>query len=120
MRRRGARRRLRRFVRRCGRPGGRRRQNLSIERETEVLAPFLDRAQNGGILVVPQIKAELDGSGIYLPEEVKRFCEIYFKPKQRQSPADHQAMNAALDPAVDRFSVRNLNAASVCQRITSS
>ena len=44
------------------RPGGRRRQNLSIERETEVLAPFLDRAQNGGILVVSQIKAELEAA----------------------------------------------------------
>lgn len=49
------------------------------------------------------IKAELDASGIYLLEEVQRFIGIYFKPKQRQSPADHQAMNAALDPAVDRF-----------------
>lgn len=52
-----------------------------------------------------QIKAELDASGIYLAEEVHRFCEIYFKPKQRQSAIDHQAMNAALDPAVSRFSV---------------
>ncbi|MBI3797403.1 MAG: type I restriction endonuclease subunit R [Deltaproteobacteria bacterium] len=50
-----------------------------------------------------QIKADLDGSGIYLIEEVQRFCTIFFKPKERQSPADHQAMNAALDPAVDRF-----------------
>lgn len=50
------------------------------------------------------IKAELDASGIYLPEEVQRFIAVYFKPKQRQSPADHQAMNAALDPGVDRFS----------------
>jgi type I restriction enzyme R subunit len=50
-----------------------------------------------------EIKSELDGSGIYLAEEVQRFCEVYFKPKLRQSPADHQAMNAALDPAVDRF-----------------
>ena len=50
-----------------------------------------------------QLKFELDASGIYLQEEVERFCEIYFKPKQRQNPADHQAMNAALDPAVDRF-----------------
>jgi type I restriction enzyme R subunit len=50
-----------------------------------------------------EIKSELDGSGIYLAEEVQRFCEIYFKPKLRQSPSDHQAMNAALDPAVDRF-----------------
>jgi type I restriction enzyme R subunit len=50
-----------------------------------------------------QLQAELDGQGIYLPEEVEHFCAIYFKPKQRQSVSDHQAMNAALDPAVDRF-----------------
>ena len=52
-----------------------------------------------------QLKYELDASGVYLHEELGRFCEMYFKPKQRQSPADHQAMNAALDPAVDRFRV---------------
>ena len=50
-----------------------------------------------------QIKGELDSSGIYLAEEVERFNVIYFKPKQKQSAADHQAMNAALDPAVSRF-----------------
>lgn len=49
------------------------------------------------------IKAELDASSIYLAEEVQRFIAVYFKPKQRQSAADHQTMNAALDPAVDRF-----------------
>ena len=52
------------------------------------------------------IKGELDASGIYLAEEVERFCAVYFKPKQRQSAMDHQAMNAALDPAVSRFTVR--------------
>lgn len=52
-----------------------------------------------------QVKSELDASGIYLSEEVERFCEVYFKPKQRQSAMDHQAMNAALDPAVSRFTV---------------
>ncbi|MGA9450035.1 MAG: type I restriction endonuclease [Verrucomicrobiia bacterium] len=50
-----------------------------------------------------EIKAELDASGIYLAEEVLHFCEIYFKPKERQSVSDHKAMNAVLDPAVDRF-----------------
>lgn len=50
-----------------------------------------------------EIKSELDGSGIYLTEEVQRFCDVYFKPVTRQSPSDHRAMNAALDPAVDRF-----------------
>jgi type I restriction enzyme R subunit len=50
------------------------------------------------------IKGELDAAGIHLDEEVERFCAVYFKPKQRQSAQDHQAMNAALDPAVSRFS----------------
>src|SRR2546428_3747623 len=52
-----------------------------------------------------QIKGELDTSGVYLSEELARFCSVYFKPKQRQSAADHQAMNAALDPAASRFTV---------------
>lgn len=50
------------------------------------------------------VKGELDIAGVYLPEEVERFCAVYFKPKQRQSAQDHQAMNVALDPAVSRFS----------------
>lgn len=53
-----------------------------------------------------QLQGELDASGVYLPEEVERFSAVYFKPKQRQSPSDHQAMNAALDPAVSRFTAR--------------
>ncbi len=52
-----------------------------------------------------QIKVEMDASGIYLDEELERFCVVYFKPRQRQSPSDHQTMNASLDPAVSRFSV---------------
>ena len=52
------------------------------------------------------IKGELDASGIYLSEEVERFCAVYFKPKLRQSVLDHKAMNAALDPAVSRFAAR--------------
>ena len=52
------------------------------------------------------IKGELDASGIYLDEEVERFKAVYFKPKRRQSALDHRAMNAALDPAVSRFTAR--------------
>jgi type I restriction enzyme R subunit len=52
-----------------------------------------------------RLKGELDASGIYLPEDVERFCTVYFKPKQRQSAADHQAMNAILDPGIQRFTV---------------
>ena len=54
-----------------------------------------------------QLKAELDAAGIYLDAEVERFAAVYFKPRQRQSAADHQAMNAALDPAVSRFRARS-------------
>jgi type I restriction enzyme, R subunit len=54
-----------------------------------------------------RLKGELDEAGVYLHEEVERFCAIYFKPKGRQSAADHQAMNAALDPAVERFRKRH-------------
>ena len=50
-----------------------------------------------------QLRGDLDASGMYLTEEVERFCAVYFKPKQRQNALDHQAMNAALDPAVSRF-----------------
>lgn len=42
------------------RRGGRRRQIMSPEQEREVLEPFLERARAGGILVVPQIKRELE------------------------------------------------------------
>ena len=52
------------------------------------------------------IRSELNASGIYLDEEVERFCKVYFKPKRLQSAGDHQVINAALDPAVSRFTVR--------------
>lgn len=50
-----------------------------------------------------EIKSELDADGIYIGEDVERFSAVYFKPRQRQSPNDHQLMNAALDPCVARF-----------------
>jgi len=53
-----------------------------------------------------QLKSELDDSGIYQQSEVENFSAIYFKPKQKQSMSDHKAMNAALDPAVDRYKVQ--------------
>ncbi len=50
-----------------------------------------------------RIQAELALSGIYMKEDVDRFISIYFKAKQKQSIADHEALNAALDPVVSRF-----------------
>ena len=42
------------------RPGGRRRENLTREEEAAFLAPFLEKAQVGGILIVGEIKQALD------------------------------------------------------------
>ena len=50
-----------------------------------------------------EIKSELDAEGVYVIADVERFSVVYFKPRQRQSPNDHQLMNAALDPCVARF-----------------
>ena len=50
-----------------------------------------------------EVMGELDASGIYLAEEVERFCKVYFKQKRKQSRHDHRDMNAALDPAAARF-----------------
>ena len=40
--------------------GGRKRQNMSVQEEREFLAPFLEQAATGGVLVVGQVKAALD------------------------------------------------------------
>lgn len=72
----------------------------------EAFAQYYDGAEMGEEVEptrMYQVKAELDQAGIYLKEEIQRFSEVYFKPTNRQTAADHRAMNAALDPAVDRF-----------------
>lgn len=42
--------------------GGRRRENLSLAQETDLLAPFIEKAKAGGILVVNEIKQSLEAS----------------------------------------------------------
>lgn len=49
------------------------------------------------------IKAELDAYGIYTREDLDAFVQVYFKNKKRQSQADHMALNAVIDTAVQRF-----------------
>ncbi|MEI6601820.1 MAG: winged helix-turn-helix domain-containing protein [Comamonadaceae bacterium] len=41
-------------------PGGRKRENMTVQEEREFLAPFLESAAVGGVLVVGEIKAALD------------------------------------------------------------
>ena len=63
-----------------------------------------------------QVKGELDASGIYSASDVEQFSLIYFKPKLKQSPADHQQMNAIIDRPKSRFaeiSQNDLNEAEV-------
>ncbi len=43
-----------------GKRGGRKRQNMTPEEEVRFLAPFLDRAKEGGVLVVSSIHQELE------------------------------------------------------------
>ena len=40
--------------------GGRRRQHLSLEEETRFLEPWIQKAEEGGVLVVPPIHAALE------------------------------------------------------------
>ena len=40
--------------------GGRKRQNMSLADEVKFLAPFLEQAASGGVLVVGQVKTALD------------------------------------------------------------
>jgi transposase len=41
--------------------GGRRRQHLTFEQEAEFLEPWIEKAEKGGVLVVPPIHAALKG-----------------------------------------------------------
>ena len=50
------------------------------------------------------LQAKLDEQHVYHLDEVEAFCRVFFKPKATQTPTDHAKMNAAIDPAVTRFS----------------
>jgi len=49
------------------------------------------------------IKHELDQMQVYHWSEVEAFAQIFYKPAERQAPADHAQMERHLQPAVDRF-----------------
>ena len=47
----------------CGvSPGGRHRQNLTVEQEKELLLPFLQQAEAGGVLVVAPVQAAYEAA----------------------------------------------------------
>ena len=49
------------------------------------------------------LKYELDQEQVYHWNEVEAFAQVFYKPNERQSAADHAHMQRHLQPAVDRF-----------------
>ncbi|KXS32137.1 MAG: restriction endonuclease subunit R [Candidatus Gallionella acididurans] len=49
------------------------------------------------------IKHELDQMQVYHWSEVEAYARIFYRPEERQNPADHAHMQRHLQPAVDRF-----------------
>ncbi len=50
-----------------------------------------------------RIHHELLLADIFTEEHIDQFVEIYFKPKEKQSNKDHEAINFILDTPVDKF-----------------
>lgn len=49
------------------------------------------------------LKHELDRTQVYYQSELEAFARVFYKPLEKQSPADHAQMQVFLQPAVDRF-----------------
>jgi type I restriction enzyme R subunit len=49
------------------------------------------------------LKRALEGFQFFWKHEVEDFGKVFFKPKAKQKPSDQGLLNAALDPAVSRF-----------------
>ena len=50
-----------------------------------------------------KLQHALDAAQVYTPSEVLAFCKVFYKPKAKQTTADHAEMYRHLAPAVDRF-----------------
>ena len=49
------------------------------------------------------LKSKIESAQIIWETEIENFSKVYFKPKTELSATDHAELNAAIDPAVDRF-----------------
>lgn len=54
-----------------------------------------------------ELQARIDQYQVIFRSDIEDFCKVFFKPKATQSAADHAAMNACLDPVVERFRLRS-------------
>jgi type I restriction enzyme R subunit len=68
--------------------------------------PYYDKTgliQASDASQLERLKHELDQDQVYHWSEVEAFAQVFYKPVDRQSPADHAHMQRHLQPAVDRF-----------------
>jgi type I restriction enzyme, R subunit len=54
-------------------------------------------------VMLDRLKHELDLAQVYHWSEVEAFAQVFYKPEDQQSPADHARMQSHLQPAVDRY-----------------
>lgn len=50
-----------------------------------------------------RLQHQIDEAGIVFEEEIDAFCEVYFKPRRKETVHDHARMNGVLDKAVERY-----------------
>ena len=50
-----------------------------------------------------ELQAKLEEQQVFFRAEVEEFAKVFYKPKQKQTAADHATMNARIDPAVNRY-----------------
>jgi len=68
--------------------------------------PYYDKTELAGTsdpTKLEALKHELDQIQVYHWNEIEAFAQIFYKPLERQEPADHARMQRHLQPAVDRF-----------------
>ena len=49
------------------------------------------------------MQARLENYRVYQPEEIDKFCKIFYQAKSRMTDADHKSMDVCLRPAVEKF-----------------
>lgn len=68
--------------------------------------PYYDKtelAEASDPAQLESLKHELDQMQIYHWSEVEAFARVFYKPREKQGPADHAHMQRHLQPGVDRF-----------------
>lgn len=72
----------------------------------EAFKPYYEQTRVGEQAEAAQLyelQAKIDAMHVYHRHELDEFSKVFYKPKATQTPHDHAAMNAILDPAVTRF-----------------